>query len=228
MIQTALMNVNWTYLNDMETNIAYDDFNAQLNSIIETYAPEQTVLIQPKYIIREEWMTKGLMKSSRTCTKLYRKSLGKPKMNIQYTQYITYRNCFNKIKQTAKKNYYAQLFKDFKNDTKKTWNLVRSMIGKSNDKSFTPTIFQHNNEKVSNPQKIANHFCKFFTNVGPNYANAIPKPNIEFPHYLANKTHTNSSSMFMQPTEPNEVLKVIKSLHPKNSFGHDNISSRFF
>ena len=34
------------------------------------------------------------------------------------------------------------------------------------------------------------------------------------------------NSFFMKPTDPNEILKIIMSLKPKNSTGHDGISSK--
>ena len=61
-------------------------------------------------------MTKGLMKSSITSNKLYRKCIGKSRVYPTYICYVNYRNVYNKLKHIAKTTYYAHLFNTFKND----------------------------------------------------------------------------------------------------------------
>ncbi|KAK2160513.1 hypothetical protein NP493_1640g00003 [Ridgeia piscesae] len=87
-------------------------------------------------------MTTGLMKSSLTSNKLYRKCVSKPKTHPAHIRYVKYRNIYNKLKQIAKTTYYANQLNTFKNDSKTTWNLLKNMIGKNNDKSGIPLPFQ--------------------------------------------------------------------------------------
>ena len=68
------------------------------------------------------------------------------------------------------------LLNTFKNDSKKMWQVLRTVIGKHTDKSCIPTCFKYNNDLTHDPDQISNTFCNFFTNVGPNYADAIPAP----------------------------------------------------
>ena len=93
-----------------------------------------------------------------------------------------------------------------------------------NDKTCISEIFEFNGEKTSNPQIIADGFCKYFSEVGQNFANAIPKPKKPYTSYL---NHSNQNSFFMAPTDPDEVDKIISSLQPKKSSGLDNISTHF-
>ena len=37
-----------------------------------------------------------------------------------------------------------------------------------------PSIFKSNEEEIFNPTHIANRFCKYFTNIGPNLTKSIP------------------------------------------------------
>ena len=76
-ITSALRNIDWTYLYQLDLNNAFKEFTKQLNDVIDLFAPEKTVNIKSKYVVRNEWMTKGLMKSFITCNKLYRKCIGK-------------------------------------------------------------------------------------------------------------------------------------------------------
>ena len=70
-------------------------------------------------------MTKGLMKSSKTANKLYRQNICKPKVHPNYTRYAKYRIMYNKLKQIAKKNHYANQLNAFKNDSKNNMELIK-------------------------------------------------------------------------------------------------------
>jgi hypothetical protein len=141
--------------------------------------------------------------------------------------YVRYRNCYNKLKHFAKTTYYLQLFDEFKNNSKQTWKVLNNLIGKQNDKTFVPIKLKHNDELISNPQDIANHFCDYFTNVGPGLAAKIPQHINRYSHYLTKSQSRNPKTLFLGPTDPQEIFKIIMSLKPKKSCGHDNISANF-
>ena len=117
-IKFALQQIYWKYPHQLDINNAFNFFTEQLNYIIASYAPEKTVNIKSKYVIRNVWMTTGLMKSSLTSNKLYRKCVSKPKTHPAHIRYVKYRNIYNKLKQIAKTTYYANQLNTFKNDSK--------------------------------------------------------------------------------------------------------------
>ena len=71
-----------------------------LNYIIASYVLEKTVKTKSKYVIRNIWMTTGLMKSSLTSNKLYRKCISKPKTHPAHNRYAKYIKIY-KLKQIA-------------------------------------------------------------------------------------------------------------------------------
>ena len=158
-------------------------------------------------------MTTGLMKSSLTTNKLYRKCNSKPKTHPAHIRYAKYRSIYNKLKQIAKTTYYANQLNTFKN-----------MIGKNNNKYSISLQFKHNNAVIKHPDKISNAVCNFFTSIGLNHATAIPQSKKQFTSYLHNCPKHNSNSMFMSPTNASEIWQIIKSLQPKKSTSHDNLS----
>lgn len=226
LIASGLNNIDWSYIERLEINQAYDEFMKHFKNLIDIYAPEKTITIPARYVMREAWMTKGILASSLNCNKLYRKSLQKPKDHPFHAKYVTYRNLYNKIKNIAKRTYYENLFFDLKSDSKRTWKTIRTLIGKCNDKTTTPASFQHNNETISDSKDIANQFCHFFTNVGSNYASSIPNPAKPFRDYMTENIYSNPLSIFMRPTTPPEIKKIISSLKTKKSAGHDDINSQ--
>jgi hypothetical protein len=148
------------------TNDAYDIFADKLHDIINTISPEKTIIIPAKKVIREPWVTKGIMKSSHTLDKLYRKTLTKSNDHLVNTTFRIYRNKFNKLKKIAKQNYYHDLFNKYKTNARKTWEVMRSIINKNNDRSNIIDTFKVGNGETKDPNQIATEFCKYFTNVG--------------------------------------------------------------
>lgn len=69
------------------------------------------------------------------------------------------------------------------------------------------------------PEEIAEYFNDYFINdIKP-----TTKENDTYPKTL---TYKNCNSMFMKPTNPYEVDKIIKALKHTNSTGYDNINTK--
>ena len=69
----------------------------------------------------------------------------------------TYENLFEMIKRNSKKNFYSEkLIIKLQGDTKKTWRIMKELIGKSGDKSSFPQKIVTNKTKIVGETKIAN------------------------------------------------------------------------
>ena len=69
------MNIDWTYLQQLDVNNAFREFTKQLNDVIGLFAPQKTVNIKSKNVVRNEWTFKGLMKFYKPYYKLDRKCI---------------------------------------------------------------------------------------------------------------------------------------------------------
>ena len=94
----TLSKVDWTELEDKDLNEAYDLFTTKILNIINDISPVKTITIPAKRIIRDPWVTKGVIKSATTLDKLYRNSLRKPKDHPKFIEYKKYRNLYNRLK----------------------------------------------------------------------------------------------------------------------------------
>ena len=168
-------------------------------------------------------MTPALLKSVKNKDKLYHKCLGKDKNSHAYNKYIQYRNNFNRIKTIMKQNYYKEILNQYRNDSRKIWSTLNTLIGKTRNKNDISDMFKIDGKCYTDPDFISNKFCEYFTNIGAKFASMIESPNTPYQTYLKNKSQP---SFFMEPTDPGEVQQIITSLKPKNSAGHDNISSK--
>ena len=128
-ISDALKGTDWDALLHYDNvTKCYDSFIQHYQNIIEKFAPEKQVVIPYRSIIREPWMTHGLLKASRKCEKVFKKSIGKSKDSEVYQRYLDYRNVFNKTKRHSKELYYNNLLSQFGDNICKTWKIVNTIV----------------------------------------------------------------------------------------------------
>ena len=222
-IKADLSNVDWSCLNNTSMNESYEFFSDKISQVQEKHAPLKIVKIPPKYVIRDPWMTQALIKSSQTCHNMYSKVKDSDRKSPEFVAFKQYRNQYNVLKRQMKNQYYASKIEEFKNDSAKLWKLLNALIGKTSDKSSLTDTFLINGNLCSDPTKISNEFCNYFTNVGKNLASQIPDPNISYRDYLRNNNYPDS--LFFSPVVKDEVVRIVNSLKSKKSFGHDYISN---
>ena len=77
-----------------------------------------------------------------------------------------YNKILEKTIRNAKKSHYEFIFEKYKNDNKKTWNLINNILNKSKGKKSYPKFFKENNEIIIDKSKISNRFNGYFINIG--------------------------------------------------------------
>jgi len=222
-IKNDLLNTDWNnLLENQQVGDSYGIFIQRLTESLDRHAPFKKKTIPVKYIIREPWITPGLLKSSNTCDKMYKKIIGSNKESDQYRNYKKYRNLYNSIKRQAKIDYYNNKIHSYMHDSHKLWQTLNTLIGKTNDKTSLSDTFLIDNIPTTDPSLISNGFCDYFTNVGKKLANKIPSSSKSYQDYL---NINNPNSMFFTPTDESEIEKVVNSLKSKKSYGHDKITN---
>ena len=69
----AVNTTDWNVLHSLGVDEATNFFINELSRTIDRYAPEKTIHIRQKHVLRQPWVTPGLLTSSRTRDKLYKK-----------------------------------------------------------------------------------------------------------------------------------------------------------
>ena len=151
--KNILLNRNWDDIKKIEDpNKAYKYF---LNIFIDIYDqsfPKLEVKVKFKSN-QNPWITKGIAKSSKKKQRLYEKFLknGTPKNEEAYK---TYRNLLETIKRRSKKKFYSEKLQKFKGDVKKTWSVMKEIIGKCTTRSSTlPTKITVNKTDIFDTKK---------------------------------------------------------------------------
>ena len=201
----------------MTANEAYEAYI--FNSVYDIYFPKVLVWIKIKHI-QSPWITKGIVKSSKWKQKLYEKFL-KHRTREAELAYNSYKNLFESLKKKAKKKFYSEKVSKYKHDAKKTWCIMKELVGKIKLKSSNlPRRITVNKVDIFDERKIANEFNAFFTNIGSKLASKIPNASTTFESYI-NKP---DSIMETKRLSMNELKDDFFSLKVTKSTGYDDIS----
>ena len=213
--QDRLRNFKWTDLEGYDDpNCAYATFHKNLMNIYNTSSFEK------KFKSNKPWISGGLLTSIRKKNKLYKKFLSVPTSSYE-NMYKKYKNKLNHlILRSAKRRYYEERLESTKTNIKTTWKTLNEIINKKTRKKSLPSVFIANNQNIVNPLNIANRFCDYFTNIGPNLANKIPASSQIPSSYL---TGNFVNSLFFQPVVQSEITEIISSLRSGTAGGYDNI-----
>ena len=137
-----------------------------------------------RFNFRKPWFTKGLAKSIRKRNMLYQSFLNNPN---------SYKNKLTHSLRVAKRLYYEKQIEKLKSNVKATWKVLNEILNRNKGKRGLPSIFRADSREISNAKEIANFFCKYFTNIGPNLASKIP---------VSEKSHNS----FLPPKLVNSIL----------------------
>ena len=120
--------------------------------------------------------------------------------------------------------YFQSKCNQYKNNTKKLWELINKSIGKTSNKNCIIDKIRVGNVEHVEPKEIANELCNYYSNIGAKLANSIPPLKLDNQSYLKKITR-NPKSLYLTPTMRHEIIKIIDKLPNKSSSGHDNINN---
>ena len=206
-----------------EVNSNFKRFHERLLSTLNKLAPKRRIKLSYKQSKREPWISPSLLKCSTKQHKYYKQAI-KNKDDLHWDKYKAYKKIFDKIKRYVKIDYYQNKCVEFRNNSKKLWNMINKISGKNNDNTSIIDYIKVDNIEYYDSSGITNNLCKYFANIGEHLASKIPKSNKSINEYLA-RIEKNEKSLFLRPTSEQEINKIIEKLPNKNSSGHDNISN---
>ena len=121
----------------------------------------------------------------------------------------------------AKRLYYLRLFAIHKNDIQKTWIVINNTLN-NNSRNSRQSEFIVNNNKLTDPEDIANAFNDYFINIGRQLSDKSQSPH-HYSDYLHNQVE---SHLQLKPINEIDISTIINNLKNKTSYGHDEISNK--
>ena len=158
-------------------------FRTVVNIIWYLFSTKKKIKIKNKDL-QSPWITNAIKKYPKRKERLYNKFL-KNRNKKKQTEYKNYKNLFEAIKKRSKKNHFSKLTLTFKNNIKKTWEIIEDSIGKGKCKNQNcPKKVIVDNIAITDEKPIAENFDKFFTEVDPKFTKETETPTIKFDDYL--------------------------------------------
>ena len=125
------------------------------------------------------------------------------------------KNRINRIVKKSKLEYYRNSFARSIGDIKKTWKLLKNLIGTTSASSTISKIIKDGIE-ITDPKYIAEEFNYFFNSVGNSLSANLPPSDRDPLSYLERNDH----SLFLAPVTDDEISKIILGLKNKKSDLH--------
>ena len=130
-IKDKLLHIDWNgTLNSNDCNTNFDRFCNIIQKTMDEVAPLKTVRISARRHFVEPWMTPGLESAINKNKKQYKETLKSGCSQEKIDQYKKGRNLLNRLKQSAMQTYYKTKCINYKNNTKKLWQVINQTIGK--------------------------------------------------------------------------------------------------
>ena len=202
------------YSNDLDVNAKFGNFYTKLEACVNRHAPLKRASPKKLKLECKPWITQDIQKLIKYRNRLFRKKKKDPNNQNTLRLYKMFRNRVNREIKKNKKQFFNDYFDQYCNDSKKTWDGIKSII--NINKVKFPNISQLKvNEKIITTQKdIAQELNNFFINVGPNVEKQIPKnPKIKPQHYLTNR---NTFELLITHISNEEVIEIIEKLENKS------------
>ena len=203
-------------------NSAYNKFMKLFTNAHNTSFPLKSCKTPRKFTKHHPWITRGLIQSSITKSKLLLDKIKNPS-DENLNRYKTFQNIYNKLLRIAKQTYYNDKLQSTKHDMKQTWKILKSALNAPNKTHSLPEYFNIDNLKIIDKTEICNKFNKFFATIGSDISDSVPVTQTSYANYLP---YQHNTSMFLTPITIQDTISVASKLKNKTSQGHDNISSK--
>ena len=151
---------------------------------------------------------------------LYKCFLNNPNSSHE-NAYKSYKNKLTHSLRIAKHLYYEKQIEKLKSNVKATWKVLNEILNRNKGKRALPSTFRADSHEIADPKEIANLFCKYFTNIGPNLASKIPASEKSHSSFLPPKL---VNSIFLEVASEEEIIEICGTCRSGSAVGHDSIS----
>lgn len=224
-LKKAIEQTDWSNVTNNESlNDAVLIFSNTLSELVNIHS--KVVQISHSKFNINPWMTSGLIRCSKHKDKLHSQSRKYPNDATKKLIYTRYRNYYIALLRNLKAEYDNKELKKYKNVPKKLWKSINHITHRHSKNNKTA----HELTKIKDTTEDSLDECnKYFSSVGQVLANSILTQSNETQESLANNVkikETPLNSLFISPTDEEEIKSLIMQLDPDSSPGLDNINNR--
>ena len=168
------------------------------------------------------WITAGLRKCIRHKADLYKQFLDNP-TTAKKEKYKQYKNMVTKLIRNAETEYYNEKIDSKKKNIRALWQIYGPLINPSKcKKKIEIDSILENGNVLKDKSKIANALNDHFVNIGPKLTKNITNESNYHNYSQSNKF----GSIYIWPTDPSEVSKIIYEFQNNKASGDDQILTK--
>lgn len=202
--------------NFTDCNKAFDSFH-DIISLFHNLCFPYIKIKMTEIKTKQNWFTKGLKKSSVCKRRLYIKfKFCKTNKNINKNNYKKYDRIFKKCVSKAQQIYNTKYIQNSNNKCRATWTTIKEKTNARRAHNNV-TAIHYNNDRLTDPNKIVNIFNDYFIDLTTNISQTTSSD--------TKHIKTNPKTIFLTPTSPLEILKIVMSLKNSKSVGYDGIDT---
>ena len=191
-----------------------------LANCIENHVPLRKMTVKEIKLLNKPWISVGLQNNITYRDQLAREIRVENKPHL-IPFYNKFRKRLEKKLFRAKQEHFQKKIKIAKTNSRNIWKAINEITSRKNSNSKYPTKIKLKcGDLTVNPKEIANTLNDYFINIGPDLARNIEPSIKSYGDYMSGRS---SNSFFLSPTDPSEIITVLKNFSSKKSTGPDNI-----
>ena len=216
--QEGLININWAeYYKATNPNTCWQIMENAIRTALDESCPLKSFKVRE---IREPWVTDEILEEIKDKDN-YIKIAKQTKKEEDWLLAKRERNRVGKLVKGAKADFVKEQQHEHKNDPKKFWKVVSSIVPGKKQKQMQGSISLRDEvEKEEVPEAlVADHINNFFSNIGSNLASKVNQPWRFYGERVQHNCHELK-------TDYQEVLKLCKEINVTKSSGIEDIASK--
>lgn len=222
-IKKLLYEENWMEVyKKNHANQCYSEFQKIISSNINNSTTSKK--ITSKNFRLKEWMSAGLLYSTRHKQFLSLKCRKNPNNSKLATYYKKYKNNLTQIIRLAKKTLYKKKFKSISDNPKLMWKLINEIsCSKINNKDEIKTVLYNKQiyDANNDPKEVSNIFNEFFITMGKKL---VDNSNYSAKNCVLNRDNKFSfDNLFSKQIENIDVFNIVNNCKVDTAAGMDKI-----
>ena len=216
------LDLNMLHKHNISIDNKFDYFYETLSDLVDKDVPSKKITRKDIKLHSKPWITSKIVRLIWYRDRLRKKLKRKFTPDIEFL-YKKFRNRVVSELRTSRAAYYNQYFLTHKDNMKKLWSGIRSIINIKHKTTLNISQLVMDGIAVTDPKHIASAFNRYFVNVPQQVDKATPRTKKSPIDYLKDR---NGHTILLTATDPLEIETIIMFFNNSKSVGPYSISMR--
>ena len=207
--------VDWDSVIDAnagDVNLSMESFLTKFNSLLDSHAPLRRKTQKEYKQMFKPWINNGIIQKIMNKNKFFKKYMTCKSELLKYFHYEAFKTQKNEITaliRKSKKEYYEKYFKTHKNNLKKVWKGIKSIINIKCKNLDTPICLEIDDVTITDPKVIASSFNDYFSMIADKILSKRKFAGTKsYQNFLTNRL---LEEFIFSDCDTNEIIEIISS-----------------